>query len=189
MCAAVPCPSLSLSLCVCVRPSGPFTVECPALFLGKCLVTPAGRVCVCVCLWVRVCFSHRPLRYYALENDEDIQTKLHLLFSFSISQKLSLLDRVRLSTPRPSTVRARVMMPAANPGNVPGNCGPGEAAEESPSKEGKPAGFSNRERFRTAFRMKAYTLRQSSEGTEHSLKYKQTHSLKQFSHNSHTLYS
>ncbi|KAG7267841.1 hypothetical protein CRUP_000713 [Coryphaenoides rupestris] len=35
---------------------------------------------------------------------------------------------------------------------------------ESPSREPKPAGFSNRERFRTAFRMKAYTLRQSSEG-------------------------
>ncbi|XP_056600305.1 potassium voltage-gated channel subfamily KQT member 3 isoform X1 [Triplophysa dalaica] len=76
------------------------------------------------------------------------------------SQKLSLLDRVRLSTPRPSTVRARVMMPSTNPENV-----PAEAAEESPSKEGKPAGFSNRDRFRTAFRMKAYTLRQSSEDT------------------------
>ncbi|KAL0201314.1 hypothetical protein M9458_004501, partial [Cirrhinus mrigala] len=78
-------------------------------------------------------------------------------------QKLSLLERVRLSTPRPSTVRARVMMPAANPESVSGNCGPAEAVEESPSKEGKPAGFSNRERFRTAFRMKAYALRQSSE--------------------------
>ncbi|XP_065122343.1 potassium voltage-gated channel subfamily KQT member 3 [Paramisgurnus dabryanus] len=81
------------------------------------------------------------------------------------SQKLSLLDRVRLSTPRSSNVRARVMMPAANPENVSGNCGPAETAEESPSKEGKPAGFSNRERFRTAFRMKAYTMRQSSEDT------------------------
>lgn len=40
-----------------------------------------------------------------------------------------------------------------------------DSIEESPSKEPKPAGFSNRERFRTAFRMKAYTLRQSSEGT------------------------
>ncbi|XP_051990960.1 potassium voltage-gated channel subfamily KQT member 3-like [Xyrauchen texanus] len=79
------------------------------------------------------------------------------------SQKLSLLERVRLSTPRPSMVRARVMMPAVNPDSVSGNCGPAEAIEESPSKEGKPAGFSNRERFRTAFRMKAYTLRQSSE--------------------------
>ncbi|XP_026060948.1 potassium voltage-gated channel subfamily KQT member 3-like [Carassius auratus] len=81
------------------------------------------------------------------------------------SQKLSLLERVRLSTPRPSTVRARVMMPAANPESVSGNCGPAEVVEESPSKEGKPAGFSNRERFRTAFRMKAYALRQSSEDT------------------------
>lgn len=34
--------------------------------------------------------------------------------------------------------------------------------EDSPSK---PAGFSNRERLRTAFRMRAYTLRQSSEGS------------------------
>lgn len=40
-----------------------------------------------------------------------------------------------------------------------------ECVEDSPSKEAKPAGFSNRERFRTAFRMKANTLRQSSEGT------------------------
>ncbi|XP_062409032.1 potassium voltage-gated channel subfamily KQT member 3 [Sardina pilchardus] len=31
------------------------------------------------------------------------------------------------------------------------------------SEPNKPAGFSNRERFRTAFRMRAYTLRQSSE--------------------------
>uniref|UniRef100_A0A672KQF9 Potassium voltage-gated channel subfamily Q member 3 n=1 Tax=Sinocyclocheilus grahami TaxID=75366 RepID=A0A672KQF9_SINGR len=88
----------------------------------------------------------------------------HLLFCLFFSQKLSLLERVRLSTPRPSMVRARVMMPAANPESVSGNCGPAEAVEESPSKEGKPAGFSNRERFRTAFRMKAYALRQSSEG-------------------------
>lgn len=42
--------------------------------------------------------------------------------------------------------------------------GNADSIEESPSKEPKPAGFSNRERFRTAFRMKAYTLRQSSEG-------------------------
>ncbi|XP_066513008.1 potassium voltage-gated channel subfamily KQT member 3-like [Hoplias malabaricus] len=71
------------------------------------------------------------------------------------SQKLTLLDRVRLPTPRPSSVRGRFMMPA-------GNCGPGETID-SPSKEAKPAGFTNRERFRTAFRMKAYALRQSSE--------------------------
>lgn len=56
------------------------------------------------------------------------------------------------------------MMPAGNPGSGAGNGGPAEVAEESPSKEAKPAGFSNRERFRTAFRMKAYSLRQSSEG-------------------------
>ncbi len=91
----------------------------------------------------------------------------HLLFCLFFSQKLSLLERVRLSTPRPSTVRARVMMPAANAESVSGNCGPAEAVEESPSKEGKPVGFSNRERFRTAFRMKAYALRQSSEGMTH----------------------
>ena len=54
------------------------------------------------------------------------------------------------------------MMPAGNPGSGAGNCGPAEV--ESPSKEAKPAGFTNRERFRTAFRMKAYALRQSSEG-------------------------
>ncbi|XP_030631377.1 potassium voltage-gated channel subfamily KQT member 3 [Chanos chanos] len=77
------------------------------------------------------------------------------------SQKLSLLERVRLPTPRPSSLRGRLMMPGGNPGT--GNCGPTEAIE-SPSKEAKPAsGFSNRERFRTAFRMKAYALRQSSE--------------------------
>ncbi|XP_017554713.1 potassium voltage-gated channel subfamily KQT member 3 [Pygocentrus nattereri] len=77
------------------------------------------------------------------------------------SQKLTLLDRVRLPTPRPSSVRGRFMMPAGNPGSGAGNCGPTEV--ESPSKEAKPAGFTNRERFRTAFRMKAYALRQSSE--------------------------
>ncbi|KAI5626329.1 potassium voltage-gated channel subfamily KQT member 3 isoform X1, partial [Silurus asotus] len=81
------------------------------------------------------------------------------------SQKLTLLDRVRLPTPRSSAVRGWLMMPAGNPGSGAGNGGPAEAAEESPSKETKPAGFSNRERFRTAFRMKAYSLRQSSEDT------------------------
>lgn len=65
------------------------------------------------------------------------------------------------------------MMPSGNPGSGAGNGGPTEAAEESPSKEAKPAGFSNRERFRTAFRMKAYSLRQSSEGTR-------THTLIKF---------
>lgn len=68
----------------------------------------------------------------------------------AFSQKVSLLERVRQSNPRPSVVMSRKPM--------------AESVEESPSKEPKPAGFSNRERFRTAFRMKASTLRQSSEG-------------------------
>lgn len=63
------------------------------------------------------------------------------------------------------------MMPAGNPVSGAGNGGPAETAEESPSKEAKPAGFSNRERFRTAFRMKAYSLRQSSEGTDTHIEY------------------
>uniref|UniRef100_A0AAQ5Z0M3 Potassium voltage-gated channel, KQT-like subfamily, member 3 n=1 Tax=Amphiprion ocellaris TaxID=80972 RepID=A0AAQ5Z0M3_AMPOC len=67
------------------------------------------------------------------------------------SQKLSLLERVRLPTARPSVGSGKKLS-----GNA-------ESIEDSPSKEPKPAGFSNRERFRTAFRMKAYTLRQSSE--------------------------
>ena len=75
-------------------------------------------------------------------------------FLFS-SQKLTLLERVRLPNSRQSIGRGKPIMP----GNT-------DSIEESPSKEAKPAGFSNRERFRTAFRMKAYTLRQSSEGTE-----------------------
>ncbi|XP_048084548.1 potassium voltage-gated channel subfamily KQT member 3 isoform X1 [Alosa alosa] len=37
------------------------------------------------------------------------------------------------------------------------------AMHSGSSEANKPAGFSNRDRFRTAFRMKAYTLRQSSE--------------------------
>ncbi|XP_054452367.1 potassium voltage-gated channel subfamily KQT member 3 [Anoplopoma fimbria] len=67
------------------------------------------------------------------------------------SQKLSLLERVRLPNARPSVGSGRRLT------------GHTDSIEESPSKEPKPAGFSNRERFRTAFRMKAYTLRQSSE--------------------------
>ncbi|XP_034470087.1 potassium voltage-gated channel subfamily KQT member 3 [Hippoglossus hippoglossus] len=67
------------------------------------------------------------------------------------SQKLSLLERVRLPNARPSAGPGRRLT------------GHTDSIEESPSKEPKPAGFSNRERFRTAFRMKAYTLRQSSE--------------------------
>src|SRR4029434_5738441 len=39
------------------------------------------------------------------------------------------------------------------------------AVHSGSSEQIKPTGFSNRERFRTAFRMKAYTLRQSSEET------------------------
>ncbi len=76
------------------------------------------------------------------------------LFSlfFHFSQKLSLLERVRLPNARPSIGTGKKLT-----GNA-------DSIEESPSKEPKPAGFSNRERFRTAFRMKAYTLRQSSEG-------------------------
>uniref|UniRef100_A0A3B4ZSN9 Potassium voltage-gated channel subfamily Q member 3 n=1 Tax=Stegastes partitus TaxID=144197 RepID=A0A3B4ZSN9_9TELE len=71
-------------------------------------------------------------------------------FGFT-NQKLSLLERVRLPNARPSMGSGKKLT-----GNA-------ESIEESPSKEPKPAGFSNRERFRTAFRMKAYTLRQSSE--------------------------
>ncbi|XP_066543654.1 potassium voltage-gated channel subfamily KQT member 3 [Amia ocellicauda] len=68
------------------------------------------------------------------------------------SQKLSLLERVRLSNPRGSTIKGKLFMPL-NPDTI----------EESPSKEPKPGGFTNRDRFRTAFRMKAYAFRQSSE--------------------------
>ncbi|XP_075953972.1 potassium voltage-gated channel subfamily KQT member 3 isoform X1 [Anarhichas minor] len=66
------------------------------------------------------------------------------------SQKLSLLERVRLPNARTSVGTGKRLT------------GHTDSIEESPSKEPKPAGFSNRERFRTAFRMKA-TLRQSSE--------------------------
>lgn len=65
---------------------------------------------------------------------------------------MSILERVRLPNTRPLGAPGRKMTLNA------------ESIEESPSKEPKPAGFSNRERFRTAFRMKAYTLRQSSDG-------------------------
>lgn len=67
-----------------------------------------------------------------------------------MSQKLSLLERVRLPNARQSVSSVKKLS---------GH----ESVEDSPSKEAKPAGFSNRERFRTAFRMKAYTMRQSSE--------------------------
>lgn len=65
---------------------------------------------------------------------------------------MSILERVRMPNARPLATPGRKMTLNA------------ESIEESPSKEPKPAGFSNRERFRTAFRMKAYTLRQSSDG-------------------------
>uniref|UniRef100_A0A8C9UX03 Potassium voltage-gated channel subfamily Q member 3 n=1 Tax=Spermophilus dauricus TaxID=99837 RepID=A0A8C9UX03_SPEDA len=68
------------------------------------------------------------------------------------SQKLGLLDRVRLSNPRGSNTKGKLFTPL----NV-------DAIEESPSKEPKPAGLNNKERFRTAFRMKAYAFWQSSE--------------------------
>uniref|UniRef100_A0A8C9SJ93 Potassium voltage-gated channel subfamily Q member 3 n=1 Tax=Scleropages formosus TaxID=113540 RepID=A0A8C9SJ93_SCLFO len=74
-------------------------------------------------------------------------------FEAMASQKLSLLERVRLSNPRAAAVVKGKLLAPVNPDTI----------EEGPSKEPKPAGFSNRERFRTAFRMKAYALRQSSE--------------------------
>lgn len=74
-------------------------------------------------------------------------------FCLFCSQKLGLLDRVRLSNPRGSNTKGKLFTPL----NV-------DAIEESPSKEPKPAGLNNKERFRTAFRMKAYAFWQSSEG-------------------------
>ncbi|XP_061549680.1 potassium voltage-gated channel subfamily KQT member 3 [Phycodurus eques] len=72
------------------------------------------------------------------------------------SQKMTLLDRVRLPNARPTMAAVAVVASRKMAANA-------EALEDSPSKEPKPAGFSNRERFRTAFRMRAATLRQSSE--------------------------
>ncbi|KAG8133953.1 hypothetical protein E2320_011711, partial [Naja naja] len=63
------------------------------------------------------------------------------------SQKLGLLDRVRGSNPK-----GKMFTPL----NV-------EAIEESPSKESKNVVLINRDRLRTAFRMKAYAFWQSSE--------------------------
>ncbi|GAB5584246.1 potassium voltage-gated channel subfamily KQT member 3 [Prionailurus iriomotensis] len=68
------------------------------------------------------------------------------------AQKLGLLDRVRLSNPRGSNTKGKLFTPL----NV-------DAIEESPPKEPKPVGLNNKERFRTAFRMKAYAFWQSSE--------------------------
>ncbi|XP_051943483.1 potassium voltage-gated channel subfamily KQT member 3 isoform X1 [Hippocampus zosterae] len=72
------------------------------------------------------------------------------------SQKMTLLERVRLPNARPTMAAVAVAANRKMAANA-------EALEESPSKEPKPAGFSNRERFRTAFRMRSSTLRHSSE--------------------------
>ncbi|XP_077207589.1 potassium voltage-gated channel subfamily KQT member 3 isoform X2 [Paroedura picta] len=63
------------------------------------------------------------------------------------SQKLGLLDRVR-----GTNTKGKLFTPL----NV-------DAIEESPSKESKTVALNNRERFRTAFRMKAYAFWQTSE--------------------------
>ncbi|NWI57240.1 KCNQ3 protein, partial [Calyptomena viridis] len=63
------------------------------------------------------------------------------------SQKLGLLDRVR-----GTNTKGKLFTPL----NV-------DAIEESPSKEPKNVVLNNKERFRTAFRMKAYAFWQSSE--------------------------
>ncbi|XP_064363956.1 potassium voltage-gated channel subfamily KQT member 3 isoform X2 [Dromaius novaehollandiae] len=63
------------------------------------------------------------------------------------NQKLGLLDRVR-----GTNTKGKLFTPL----NV-------DAIEESPSKEPKNVGLNNKERFRTAFRMKAYAFWQSSE--------------------------
>ncbi|MEE6463100.1 hypothetical protein FKM82_005777 [Ascaphus truei] len=68
------------------------------------------------------------------------------------SQKWSLLDRVRLSNPRGTSPKGKPFTPLNTDG-----------VEESPSKEPKNIGLSNKERFRTALRMKAYAFWQSSE--------------------------
>uniref|UniRef100_A0A8B9SAR2 Potassium voltage-gated channel subfamily Q member 3 n=1 Tax=Apteryx owenii TaxID=8824 RepID=A0A8B9SAR2_APTOW len=70
-------------------------------------------------------------------------------FCLFCSQKLGLLDRVR-----GTNTKGKLFTPL----NV-------DAIEESPSKEPKNVGLNNKERFRTAFRMKAYAFWQSSEGS------------------------
>ncbi|KAK0131944.1 Potassium voltage-gated channel subfamily KQT member 3 [Merluccius polli] len=89
--------------------------------------------------------------------------RLKDLVEGGVSSKPGLLERVRLPTARPSISVARRPVSSGTPGNAGGNPGNADSIEESPSRDPKPAGFSNRERFRTAFRMKAYTLRQSVE--------------------------
>ncbi|XP_053915661.1 potassium voltage-gated channel subfamily KQT member 3 isoform X1 [Cuculus canorus] len=64
-----------------------------------------------------------------------------------LSQKLGLLDRVR-----GTNTKGKLFTPL----NV-------DAIEESPSKEPKNVVLNNKERFRTAFRMKAYAFWQTSE--------------------------
>uniref|UniRef100_A0A8C3Y526 Potassium voltage-gated channel subfamily Q member 3 n=1 Tax=Catharus ustulatus TaxID=91951 RepID=A0A8C3Y526_CATUS len=68
-------------------------------------------------------------------------------FCLFCSQKLGLLDRVR-----GTNTKGKLFTPL----NV-------DAIEESPSKEPKNVVLNNKERFRTAFRMKAYAFWQSSE--------------------------
>uniref|UniRef100_A0A8C7L2G0 Potassium voltage-gated channel subfamily Q member 3 n=1 Tax=Oncorhynchus kisutch TaxID=8019 RepID=A0A8C7L2G0_ONCKI len=98
-------------------------------------------------------YATNPIREDLISTWRFYETVISLpCFRQVLSQKLSLLERCRMPNSRQSTVvRGRVLMPG-NPD-----------IEESPSKETKPGGFSNRERFRTAFRMKAYTMRQSSD--------------------------
>lgn len=87
-------------------------------------------------------------------NYESLHSRRKIVhFCLFCSQKLGLLDRVRLSNPRGSNTKGKLFTPL----NV-------DAIEESPSKEPKPVGLNNKERFRTAFRMKAYAFWQSSEG-------------------------
>uniref|UniRef100_A0A2K6GDZ1 Potassium voltage-gated channel subfamily Q member 3 n=1 Tax=Propithecus coquereli TaxID=379532 RepID=A0A2K6GDZ1_PROCO len=89
-------------------------------------------------------FSLIGVSFFALPAKEQLEA--------AASQKLGLLDRVRLSNPRGSNTKGKLFTPL----NV-------DAIEESPSKEPKPVGLNNKERFRTAFRMKAYAFWQSSE--------------------------
>uniref|UniRef100_A0A8C5A8P4 Potassium voltage-gated channel subfamily Q member 3 n=2 Tax=Gadus morhua TaxID=8049 RepID=A0A8C5A8P4_GADMO len=103
-------------------------------------------------------------RYYATNpiRDDLIATWrfYETIISLPCFSKPGLLERVRLPNARASISVARRSLPSGSAGGNPGNA---DCIEESPSKEPKPAGFSGRERFRTAFRMKAYALRQSSE--------------------------
>ena len=100
--------------------------------------------------WRRVCES----LWRGTGSSESLHSRRKIVhFCLFCSQKLGLLDRVRLSNPRGSNTKGKLFTPL----NV-------DAIEESPSKEPKPVGLNNKERFRTAFRMKAYAFWQSSEG-------------------------